>query len=708
MENIEIVAEVAAATGNFTGSLKKNALNLLSLHAGAEDTEITMDNTHGFKMLSEDFSQYHQDPVNVMLHFFTTPLGLLGFFCLLRSFTNTSTPGCIVVLAYTMSLVPVLPFGAFVGTVAMCLFILWACRSAGASKTTSMCLIVAGYVLQDLSHMITGEKTFQQSYSAGGHVDTDNMSAWSQEFVNHTYYLLPLCVQVALPLMGLPKDSLDALNSAVPKELQQVYNHMWVVLVLGFWAIGGYCLDSANGFCMFPAAPYKCRVLQCNIKEDAQKRSENRRTDMKAIRDWAIKKMPREDMSTHWWVRDLPEKERAAFDRCAKSAIIERMFRKQFDERHYGLDIVHGMNEVYVTGPARSNEAFNSDQIFYAKHVDGPFALMPFASVFRCIVGMDKNMMISTIFPTAHVTKNCCEGDVLAFDFNREPHYIERDASKKDLSDKFRVVLKLHYAMYPRILAPLGWLYHHINVNYNITFRALFLKTINPQTLWEHFLASQVILQTWVFNTTETLIGQKNLVYIGMLLVLWRITGRYEVFLVCTSFVHYCRYIGTYYCRSGIDFGCFKRDVLFFKTLALIQLCLFYAFPGFMSGASDVTLAFDPISVAMIVAGYATSMLATKALGIDRTYFGSELGMPDCEPKWITDFPYGYIPHPMITSQVVALLGFAKAEHFRVACPSWVIPLHVGLYLTHMMQEHFDIHWGKYEDIADAQKQKAA
>lgn len=53
------------------------------------------------------------------------------------------------------------------------------------------------------------------------------------------------------------------------------------------------------------------------------------------------------------------------------------------------------MNEVYVTGPPRFEEQFNSDQIFYTKHVDGPFGLVPFVSVYRSIVGMDKNMMVN-------------------------------------------------------------------------------------------------------------------------------------------------------------------------------------------------------------------------------------------------------------------------------------------------------------------------
>lgn len=39
------------------------------------------------------------------------------------------------------------------------------------------------------------------------------------------------------------------------------------------------------------------------------------------------------------------------------------------------------------------------------------------------------------------------------------------------------------------------------------------------------------------------------------------------------------RYISTFYVRKGIDFGSFKRDVLLFKTLALVQLFYQYFFP---------------------------------------------------------------------------------------------------------------------------------
>jgi hypothetical protein len=83
-------------------------------------------------------------------------------------------------------------------------------------------------------------------------------------------------------------------------------------------------------------------------------------------------------------------------------------------------------------------------------------------------------------------------------------HHITCDESKRAESDKFRVTLKLHYCVYPRILAPLGWLMTWLNTRYNIAFRALFLKTIKPANAMEHFLAWNVTFNTDLFNGLET------------------------------------------------------------------------------------------------------------------------------------------------------------------------------------------------------------
>ena len=113
---------------------------------------------------------------------------------------------------------------------------------------------------------------------------------------------------------------------------------------------------------------------------------------------------------------------------------------------------------------------------------------------------------------------------------------------------------------------------------------------------------------------------------------------------------------------------------------------------------TTIPFEFDSVSIAMIIIGYTVSVIATNAIGIDRTYFAAELGL--VEPKWINKFPYGYIPHPMIVSQIFALLGFMKARHFRSEWP-FLIPIHILFYVVHMLQEHFDV-YKKYPIISSS------
>jgi hypothetical protein len=85
------------------------------------------------------------------------------------------------------------------------------------------------------------------------------------------------------------------------------------------------------------------------------------------------------------------------------------------------------------------------------------------------------------------------------------------------------------------------------------------------------------------------------------------------------------------------------------------------------------------------------SAYTTALLGVDGTYFGIELGFVQASKHYVQRFPYGVIPHPMILSQCVALLGLFRHAAFRAAWP-YLVPAHICFYMTHMVQEHFDIH----------------
>lgn len=356
-----------------------------------------------YERLSSEFLKFHSQPANVLAHLLTTPLGMIGAFCLLRNYTKSSSLAMTVTALYLISLLPVLPSGEFLGTLVLCGVILFASRTIKLNFWSAFGLIVAGYVLQDAAHYLTGEKTFQSSYSAGGHVDVANPVFWLQAFLEHCYYLLPLVVHVSFPLLKISPEIKLLLEAPLPSSMQQLQAFAWVLGPLVCFTLGSYCIDSKNSMCIFPGTPYFYRVLRCSLTksnghagEDSIEK-ESKQKDLRVIRDWTMSEGPAENTSSHWWYHSLPAEPKAAFDRIANSIQIQRMFRSLFGESHYCMDVIPGMNEIYVSGPERADEAMNSDHVFFSRHVDGPWGFVPFVSVYRCIVGMDRNLMVSDL-----------------------------------------------------------------------------------------------------------------------------------------------------------------------------------------------------------------------------------------------------------------------------------------------------------------------
>jgi len=197
---------------------------------------------------------------------------------------------------------------------------------------------------------------------------------------------------MALPFVSVHASVKSFLEAPLSAEFQQLHLFSWYLAPLLILALGGYCLDSKNKFCFFPGLPYYNRVITCNIAFPTE--GQSRREDLKTIRDWVIEQKPSHETSSHWWFRELKTDVKAAFQRCANASQILGTFRTLFGEKHYCLDVVDGMNEIYVTGPERLDETNNSDQVFYTRHVDGPWGFVPFVSLYRCIVGMDRNKMV--------------------------------------------------------------------------------------------------------------------------------------------------------------------------------------------------------------------------------------------------------------------------------------------------------------------------
>lgn len=129
------------------------------------------DSLKDYGAYAEKFIEYHGNPVNVLCHLVTTPIGLIGAVSLLRCLTASSSIALAVVFLYLISLLPTLTAGVYIGTAVMCIFIVAATRSLKLSTFTACVSIAVCYALQDLAHMGTGEKTMQSVYSgSNGHV----------------------------------------------------------------------------------------------------------------------------------------------------------------------------------------------------------------------------------------------------------------------------------------------------------------------------------------------------------------------------------------------------------------------------------------------------------------------------------------------------------------------------------------------------------
>jgi len=441
-------------------------------------------------------------------------------------------------------------------------------------------------------------------------------AGWMGSLLQHTYYLLP-CVIGAVPHMD---------NTFL------------------------YWLVASN------------HVVYGKLTEQAD------RAKLAFMRQWVMDQKPSKEMTTHWWFATLPTEAKEAFSYIAECAPVMGMFREKYPSNLWNVEVIPGMNEIYV---ASEKHKSNSDTVFYMQHIDGPWYLMPFCGAYRCILAVNKNERICTKFPQVPCEHTLSDGEVVGFDFNREIHYIDNNPGTTNAEP--RITLKLHYVVYPKCLKPLGLLLSALTTGYDIAARNLFNATKAPPSLFWQGMAYVILIVTNGVFLAEKFVGYNNIVYVA-LAALANIYVHPYAFLAMTSYMHYAMYIATYAQRTNVAYGLFKRNVLFYKTLALSQLAYHYI----------ANFQYDPVSIGMIVVGYGIATSAAFALGLDRTYFGVELGL--YEPKWISSFPYNCIPHPMIVGAMIGLFGVHKMVGMQTAMP-YLVPGHVIMYGAHLAQE---------------------
>lgn len=349
-------------------------------------------------------------------------------------------------------------------------------------------------------------------------------------------------------------------------DLLNIASHIYSFIGYGaaIWFSGLYLLDSRNAYCFFPGSVTHTRILESTIKDDADFDK-----DTEKLCTWASNEYNSSGVSRHWWMEQLTEEMRNIFYSCIWNETIQHMFSQLFNPSEYDIIAVPEMNELYIAG-TNNPSSIHSDQVFYTSHIDGPFFWIPFVSVFRCLVALNPNTNIQTCFPMANKYVTLDKGDVLAFDFNREVHYIKQKQQTQQQTKEPRITMKLHYCLYPKGWTSLGIFYARLNAWYNGLFRNLFLRTIQPSGLYDIVSSYMVVYGTHFFVYSDIWLGHKNMIFMGMLYSLYycQYLRAYHIVAIAfsiTIYKHlelYC--IDSYGTMKYIEFNTLIRDVYFY------------------------------------------------------------------------------------------------------------------------------------------------
>ena len=562
--------------------------------------------------LCQDFLRCHRQTFNVTAHLLTTPLSLIAVLggIYLLSPTAMLATGCV----YLVVIAPVVPFLTWVATAVCVVLMMGLVALVQPSWIFCAAALAVGYLGQECAHWIAGEKTLQSTYQG--------KKGWLLKLFEHTMLLLPVLLVIAGRRRQSPLRFFVARKAVLGTKLT----------------------------------------------------SENHCEDLNHIRTWVKEEHPTLETSTHWWQNDLPGDAGEAFDRLSEDRQILRRIQR-YHGPGYEVRPVLRMNEIYVTGPPKKS---TSDTVFYMGHVDGPWAVFPGARLYRCMLAASPNLEVTTHYPMSGTDYRQPEGhrlengDALAFDFNRELHYITREPSEKQTEQ--RINLKLHFVAYPKTMGFYGKLLDDLTSGYNTRARRLFLNTIDPNSLVQKVKTKWVLGWTKIFELVVKHIGWTNMAFVALLAAISAAVGDWRILLIATSFVHYFIYMGTIRETEPVSFGTFRRNAMLFKTVSFVQLFGLYA----MSFANQW------LSLGVVLAGFGLATLATWRLGVARTYFSSELGFDP--PEKISGFPYGVIPHPMILGAVLGLAGMLIVPEFRRDY-GWLVAGHIGLYLAVLIQE---------------------
>jgi len=260
-------------------------------------------------------------------------------------------------------------------------------------------------------------------------------------------------------------------------------------------------------------------------------------------------------------------------------------------------------------------------------------------------------------------------------------HYLTNEATYQSsyISDNFiKHFIEHTYYLLPLIIT--SSIKSKVIYNNTILYKLLGILPILFVYTTDYLISKGYIIYPWDFRKYKIKKNiYSNIYYITSLLIISHLTD-YKIFLIGTSYIHYIQYIYVYYYHSSIDYNKFKRYVIFYKFLSLAQLYSLYisTFTSFSCVYNNLLSIIIIISI-NILSGYSAYLL-----GKDGCYFGIELGYICKNKNYISKFPYGYIPHPMILSQCIALY-FMNNNLLFYNNWSFLIYFHILFNIIHMI-----------------------
>ena len=316
-----------------------------------------------YKNLLDDFSKYHKSNVNIIIHCFTVILGIYGIISLLLE-TIGSNCTYLIIFTYIISLFLnnryAVPISLSLLTSLIVIIINYFAISSTNRIWENILYIIMAYTVQEFSHFITNERTYQSSYIG----DRD----FYIKFIIHNYLLLPFMVNVVL-------------DSDLLKDM-----------ILNRTTIFNTSLDSkGKEYCSKIHEWCKGSIIDHTQKDQL-------------------------DKTIHCWYNNLPFEVKDYFYNIKINKNVINEFYKIFPQDSYNIEYFR-----YDDKHISSNENKGSSDNLFRNHIDGPYVIYPFAKVYRCLTGINDNKDYKTIFPCDDKIITISKGDVYGFDYNKDP-----------------------------------------------------------------------------------------------------------------------------------------------------------------------------------------------------------------------------------------------------------------------------------------------